>query len=179
MSDIVLTKMPNPPTSVGVGESSISISSLTGDAQITDGDSGITKTFKSVYGSNLVTLNEFYTGTSSSSSFSTYSGTTYSAGLGVSGQKYKISFCLLQRYSSLGRNFICRVAIDGSTLEQEISFENKDSGSDIRVPIYYFYIIDGSQLNNAGGFLDVDYRCQQDGDTATIYSCSLEFIRIK
>lgn len=134
---------------------------------------------RSVYGSNLETISEFYTDTSTSVNFKTYGGTTYAAGLAVAGQKYKITFSLLEKYSSLGRNFICRIALDGVTLEQEISFENKDSGSDIRIPVSYTYIIDGSQLNNAGGFLDVDYRCQQNGDTATVYSCSMEFIRIK
>ena len=74
---------------------------------------------------------------------------------------------------------LSRIAIDGTTLEEELRIEHKDTGSDIRLPIGYNYIIDGSDLSNLGGFIDFDFKCQENGDTARVYSATITFKRVK
>lgn len=132
---------------------------------------------ENVYGRDYI--GESLTGadTNTTSSFKTYLGLAYPAGIAIAGYKYEIHFCALTRYSSTSRNHIVRIALDGSTLEEEITREPKDTGNDVRDPVGYTYVINGSALDNTGGFIDFDYRAQQNGDTARVYSCTLTFKR--
>jgi len=143
-------------------------------------DSGVVKNLFSdkVFGLNYIGQSSSGQDTNTLNSFKTYLGLSYPSGIATNGYKYEIEFHALTRYSTSGRNHICRIALDGNTIEEEISIEHKDTGSDIRFPIGYKYIIDGNQLNGNGGFIDFDYRAQQNGDTARVYSCTLTFKRV-
>lgn len=143
-------------------------------------DSGVVRNLfsQNVYGLNYIGESSTGEDTNTINSFKTYLGFSYPSGIAVPGYKYEIGFNALTRYSTSGRNHICRIALDGNTIEEQISIEHKDTGSDIRFPVNYKYIIDGNQLNGNGGFIDFDYRPQQNGDTARVYSCTLIFKRV-
>jgi hypothetical protein len=132
-----------------------------------------------VYGSEYLGESSVGGDTNTLNTFKTYLGLAYPAGLATIGHKYEIEFTALTRCSVVSRNHICRIALDGNTLETEIAIEHKDSGGDIRVPVGYKYIIDGSQLIPTGGFIDFDFRSQKSGDTSYVYSCTLTFKRVK
>lgn len=131
-----------------------------------------------IYGTDYHYANDQYESTNTTTAYKTYTGLQYSSGLAVAGRKYEIDFCATVRYSSASRNHITRVALDGVTLEEELQFEPKDSGTDIREPIAYKYIIDGSQLSNAGGYVDFDFKSQSTDDTSRVYSATLTLKRV-
>lgn len=178
MSKIILNQTAQAPTAPAVGKATITLTT-TNKVRITDSD-GNSFIFEesSVYGSNSAYTKDQYYDTNTSTNYSTYTGLIYEAGLAVAGQKYEIEFSAIVNYSTASRNIKLRVALDGNTLEEEISVELKDTGTDVRVPMGYKYIVDGSVLNNAGGFVDFDFRSQQNGDTAKVYSATVTFKRI-
>lgn len=166
-----------PPSPPAVGRFKRWVSSVTGKPMITDGG-GNSYGYESVYGSDYIGGSAVGEDTNTTSTFATYLGFAYPAGTYTAGSKYEIEFVALIRYSVGTRNQNLRVALDSVTLEEEISFEHKDSGGDVRVPVGYKYIVDGAQLNGAGGFIDFDHRAQLNGDTSYVYSCTLTFKRV-
>ena len=133
---------------------------------------------ENVYGSNYIGISISGVDTNTLETFKTYLGLQYPAGIAQVGHKYEITFTALVGYSNVKRNVIGRVALDGTTLEEEISIELTDSGTDIRMPMGYKYVIDGGSLNVNGGFVDFDFRSQLLGDTSRVYSCTLTFKRV-
>lgn len=165
------------PSTPSTGRYKIWVSDVDGKPKITD-DTGSTTGFENVYGQNFQYSSDQFEDTNTTEVPQTYTNISYPSGLATVGYKYEIHFSAITRYSTGTRNHMSRIAVDSVLLEEEISIEHKDSGPDIRHPINYTYIIDGSALNNAGGFIDFDFWAQLAGDTATIYSATLTFKRV-
>ena len=132
----------------------------------------------STYGSNYMFAQSTTRKTNTTSSFTNYITLNYPSGLAVSGQKYEVEFHALTNMSTTSKDHVTRVTLDGATLEQEIYIEHKDSGSKIRLPVTYKYVIDGVSLNTNGGTISLEFKSEKSGHTASIHSCTLTFKRV-
>jgi len=134
---------------------------------------------ETIHGLNYQFAKENFEDANNIQSWRTYASISYPAGIAVAGHVYEIVFSSIIRNSVTTRNHLNRITVDSIQLEEVIGFELKDSGSDVRQPIGYTYIIDAITLNGLGGLINYEFMPQQAGDTATIHSCTLTFKRVE
>jgi len=180
MSKIILTETVSPPSTPASSKMAMTVTA-TKRLRLTD-DQGVSSEFGPtvpvIYGQNYIGDSIEGEDTNSTETYKTYLGLAYPAGLAIAGRKYEIDFCSTFRFSTTGRNTMHRIAIDGTTVGVELEWEPKDTGSDIREPVNYKHIVDGSALNNAGGFIDYDFKTERSGNTVRVYSATLTFKRV-
>lgn len=177
MSDIVLNKIAAPPSGVNTGEASISVSAL-GDPQYTDGDTGLTKTFKSIFGSNYHANENAVPSTNTTTAFQNYLTLPYS-GLDDSPTAiYKVSLFFIWGYSSAARDYRGYMTLNNSQVGEEFRVEPKDGGADQRLWESSWNTFTGAEMGTSG-VVGYDYAAQNAGDTARTYEARLEIIRVK
>jgi len=137
------------------------------------GSDGIIRTLvNKVFGDHVnLSFFEDYTGSTSGSSWTTYSGIQFPND--VSGTFIVLCFAVC-RMNTTGGDARIRLALDGNTVGRYMSEEFKDSSSSEKVPRVLLKKID----INGGEYLDLDFATERSGDTITIYESAVILWRI-
>lgn len=173
MSELIFNKVATPPSTPGAGESSITVNT-SGAPQVTDGDTGITSTFKSIFGSNVSTASKQVLESTTNTSGSIYLSmpiTITASNAGI----YMLQFNYYWGYSAGGRDYIGEIRLNGSPLGEIHRQEPKDAGTDQR------YVVSGLRTPNLGvgvHLFEFFYQPQTNGDTARTYQCELSSFRM-
>jgi len=148
------------------------------EAKLID-DDGTVLTFKSVYGSEYFYGQNLIPATNTTTSPQAYATAVYS-GLNSTGL-YEVEVGFNQGYSSGQRDFIGELNISGTGtvvgVVKTFRVEPKDAGADQRLWAYGKIVLSGAELGAGSAILQ--YRTQQNGDTARIYDGIVTITRVQ
>ena len=179
MSDIILNKILMPPSDIAPGEAALSVNHSTGEPQVTDGDTGLTKPFTGSFGGNFHLGEREDEQTTSSTSWQTYLTKNIN---GINRNNlFRAAINIFWGYSSASRDFQARILINGVQAGEIFRCEPKDGGSDQRktdgVPLY----LSSSKFPDlqTDNIFEIQFRASDSGDTARMYRALLEFWRVQ
>jgi len=178
MSELIFNKISSPPSGINTGESAITVDSTSGEPQYTDGNTGLTKTFKSIYGSNYHVNENTTPSTNTTTSFQNYLTLSYSMLDDSPSAIYKVNIFFVWGYSVPSRDYRGIFSVNGTQYGEEFRVEPKDGGSDQRNWATGWYTFTGAELG-VSGTIEFDFASQSNGDTSRTYTCNLELLRVK
>lgn len=172
---ITINQRATEPNAPGVGKIALAYNNVTGrwEGKLPNGDLVL---FESLFGSTKVFADR-------QDDQTTTDGTNWTTYLTTNGNnfptdgRYVIFLSFFYGYSVDTRDFESRILIDGAQVGEILKLEGKDSGTDQRVPATIMAITTNN-LTNSNFQVQHQFKAQQNGDEARMYSSTIGIWRI-
>jgi hypothetical protein len=173
MSDIILNKVNSPPSDIAPGESAISVDQATGEPQVTDGDTGQTTTFKSVFGQGVMSAKNDVPDTTTQNTPVNY--LTMVTPPSLTPGVYLLMTNYYWGYSTGQRDFRAEIAVAGQIVGPTHIQEPKDTGADQMHPASPFRVLNNLGPNQA---ITLQYYATNNGDTARMFYAEMVLFKL-